>query len=301
MFKTIHITLILFFGLFFQNGIAQELNCQVEVVAPSLQGNSANDDIMQSLKQSVFEMVNNTKWTNDTYSVEERIECSILITISTRTSDNFTGTIQVQSFRPVLNSSYRTQVFNFLDKNVEFKYLRNTAIIFKPTEHYDNLADLLAFYAYMILGYDYDTFSLEGGTEHFTKAQMIVGNAQNAQESGWKSNEDTRNRYWLIDNALHSVFAPLRKFHYEYYRQGMDLFYSNKDAALKNALASLKYFEEVHKVRPGSFSMQVLMLAKSSEFVTVFKEGFPDQKPKAFAILKKVDPTNSNKYSQIIR
>lgn len=300
MFRSIYISLLISFAVF-QTSIAQELNCQVQVMAPSLQGNSANDDIMRSLEQSIREMVNNTKWTNHTYSIEERIECSFLITVNSLTSDNFTGTFQVQSFRPVLNSSYRTQVFNFLDKDVEFKYLRNTAIIFKPTEHFDNLADLIAFYAYMILGYDYDTFSLEGGTPYFTKAQTIVSNAQNAPESGWKSNEDTRNRYWLVDNALHSVFAPLRKFHYEYYRLGLDLFYTKKDEAMKNAISSLKYFEEVHKVRPSSFTMQVLMLAKSSEFVTIFKEAYPDQKPKAYAILRKVDPTNSNKYNQIIR
>lgn len=287
--------------LFFGQSFAQELNCLVKVMAPSLQGNSANDEIVTSLEQAVFEMINNTSWTNDTYAIEERIECSILITISSRNSDNFTGTIQVQSFRPVLNSNYRTQVFNYLDKNVDFRYQRNTTIIFKPTEHYDNLADIIAFYAYMILGYDYDTFALKGGTRYFTKAQNIVTNAQNATESGWKSNEDTRNRYWLVDNALHSVFEPLRKFHYEYYRLGLDLFYSKKDEAMLNSLAALEYLENVHKVRPVSFNMQVLMLAKSNEFITIFKQGYPDQKPKAYAILKKVDPSNANKYNQIIR
>lgn len=299
MIKNVIISLTILLSL--NHVFAQELNCQVKVMAPSLQGNSANDELMKSLEQSLFEMINNTKWTNDTYSVEERIECSFLITISSRNSDNFTGTIQVQSFRPVLNSNYRTQVFNYLDKNVDFKYLRNTAIIFKPTEHYDNLADIVAYYAYMVLGYDYDTFSLEGGTNHFTKAQSIVTNAQNATEPGWKSNEDRRNRYWLVDNALHSVFAPLRKFQYEYYRLGMDLFYTKKDDAMKNSIASLQYLSEVHKSRPSSFTMQVLMLAKSDEFVSVFKQGYPDQKPKAYAILKKVDPSNSNKYNQIIR
>lgn len=299
MIKILSITIIFISSLTLS--FAQELNCQVNVIAPALQGNSANDEIMKTLEQSVFEMINNTKWTNDNYSIEERIECSILITVSSRTSDNFSGTIQVQSFRPVLNSSYRTQVFNYLDKDVDFKYLRNTAIIFKPTEHYNNLADLIAYYAFIILGNDYDTFALEGGTKFFTQAQQIVTNAQNATEPGWKSTESQRNRYWLIENILHNTFAPIRKFNYEYYRKGMDLFYDKKDDAMSNALASLAYLKEVHKVRPSSFSMQVLMLAKSSEFITLFKQGFPNQKPKAFAILKEVDPANANKYNEILR
>ena len=293
---------ILFFLGAFTTLNAQELNCQVQVIAPSLQGNSANDDIMQSLQQNVFEFINNTKWTNDVFGVEERIDCAILITINNRTSDNFSGTIQVQSFRPVLNSSYRTQVFSYLDKDVEFKYLRNTTIYYRPNQHSgDNLAELLAFYANIILGMDYDTFELEGGTPYFNKAQNIVSNAQGVSFPGWKSNEDIRNRYWLVDNILHNTYQPLRNFYYEYHRKGMDLFYSNRDEAMQNIVASLEYLKEVHKVRPTSFNMQLLALAKSDEFVTVFKQAYPNEKAKAVNILREVDPANSNKYSRITR
>lgn len=283
------------------NAQAQELNCQVAVMAPTLQGNSANDEIIQSLEQSIFEMINNTKWTDDNFGPEERIDCSILITINTRSSDNFTGTMQVQSFRPVLNSSYRSQVFNTLDKDVEFKYLRNTSIIFTPSRHSDNLAELVAYYAYIIIGTDYDTFSLEGGTKYFNKAQAIVSNAQGATERGWKSSEGIRTRYWLIDNILHTSFAPIRQFNYEYHRNGMDLFYDKKDDAMKALLSSLELLKKVHEIKPNSINLNILSLSKMDEFITVFKEAYPDQKAKAYALLKEIDSRNANKYNKILR
>ncbi|MFP5470984.1 MAG: DUF4835 family protein [Bacteroidia bacterium] len=280
---------------------AQELNCQVQVLAPALQSNSANTDIINSLQQSVFEFMNNTKWTGDKFTIEERIDCSILITINELNNDEFKGTIQAQAFRPAFNSSYRTQTFNYLDKDFTFRYLRNTAVIFNPTRHADNLADVLAFYAYMILGSDYDTFSLQGGTDYYEKAQQIVVNAQGGAEPGWKSNEDIRNRYWLIDNALQAMFEPIRKFMYEYHRLGMDKLYDDKDEAIKKMLASLDYLKQIHKTRPGSFALQVLFLSKSTEFISVFKEAYPDQKAAAYNILREVDGVNANKYQQIIR
>lgn len=280
---------------------AQELNCQVQVLAPALQGNSANTDIINSLQQSVFEFMNNTKWTGDKFTIEERIDCSIIISINELNNDEFKGTIQAQAFRPVFNSSYRTQTFNYLDKDVLFRYLRNTAVIFNPTRHGDNLADMLAFYAYMILASDYDSFSPEGGTVYYEKAQQIVVNAQGGAEPGWKSNEDIRNRYWLIDNALQGLFEPLRKFTYEYHRLGLDKLYDDKDEALKNMIASLDYLKQIHKTRPGSFALQVLFLSKSAEFISIFKEAYPDQKATAYNILREVDGVNANKYQQIIR
>ena len=187
-------TLVLILLLLFVNGNSQELNCQVQVIAPTLQSNPANQEIIESLESSIFEFINNTKWTNDNFKMEERIECSMLINIQDKiSSDEFRASIQVSSSRPIYNSSYKSRLFNYNDNNLQFKYLRNTAIIFKPDNHFDNLADVLAFYVYMILGYDYDSFSLEGGTPYFNKAMQIVSNCQNAPESGWKPNESNRN------------------------------------------------------------------------------------------------------------
>ena len=280
---------------------AQELNCIVQVLAPQLQSNPANQDIINSLQEVVFEFMNNTKWTGDVFKVEERIDCSVIITISERNSDDFKANIQVQSFRTVFNSSYRSPVFNYLDRDFEFRYLRNTAVIFNPTRHGDNLAAVLAYYAYIILGFDYDTYSPEGGTIYFQKAQDIVSNAQGAPERGWKSNEDTRNRFWLVDNALQNIFEPIRKFMYDFHRKGLDMLYDKRDEAMVVMVESLELLKDVHKIRPGSMNMQVLFLSKSQEFISVFKEGYPEQKAKAYNILKEVDAPNANKYQQIIR
>jgi hypothetical protein len=284
-----------------QKSRAQELNCIVQVLAPQLQSNPANQDIINSLQEVVFEFMNNTKWTGDVFKVEERIDCSVIITISERNSDDFKANIQVQSFRTAFNSSYRSPVFNYLDRDFEFRYLRNTAVIFNPTRHGDNLAAVLAYYAYIILGFDYDTYSPEGGTIYFQKAQDIVSNAQGAPERGWKSNEDTRNRFWLVDNALQNIFEPIRKFMYDFHRKGLDMLYDKRDEAMVVMVESLELLKDVHKIRPGSMNMQVLFLSKSQEFISVFKEGYPEQKAKAYNILKEVDAPNANKYQQIIR
>ena len=244
------IAIILSFFLIHVN--AQELNCQVQVIAPTLQSNPANQEIIESLQSSIFEFVNNTKWTTDNFKMEERIECSILLNIQDKiSSDEFRGSIQVSSSRPIFNSSYKSRLFNYNDPNLQFKYLRNTAIIFKPDNHFDNLADVLAFYVYMILGYDYDSFSLEGGTPYFNKAMQIVSNCQNAPESGWKPNESNRNRYWLIQNATQALFKPLRQCYYDFHLKGFDLAYSKRDESLNKMFQSLKLLESIkitHKI-----------------------------------------------------
>jgi hypothetical protein len=298
--KFLSILLVMLFSVSHKSR-AQELNCIVQVLAPQLQSNPANQDIINSLQEVVFEFMNNTKWTGDVFKVEERIDCSVIITISERNSDDFKANIQVQSFRTAFNSSYRSPVFNYLDRDFEFRYLRNTAVIFNPTRHGDNLAAVLAYYAYIILGFDYDTYSPDGGTIYFQKAQDIVSNAQGAPERGWKSNEDTRNRFWLVDNALQNTFEPIRKFMYDFHRKGLDMLYDKRDDAMVVMVESLEQLKDVHKVRPGSMNMQVLFLSKSQEFISIFKEGYPEQKAKAYNILKEVDAPNANKYQQIIR
>ena len=298
--KFLSILLVMLFSVSHKSR-AQELNCIVQVLAPQLQSNPANQDIINSLQEVVFEFMNNTKWTGDVFKVEERIDCSVIITISERNSDDFKANIQVQSFRTAFNSSYRSPVFNYLDRDFEFRYLRNTAVIFNPTRHGDNLAAVLAYYAYIILGFDYDTYSPDGGTIYFQKAQDIVSNAQGAPERGWKSNEDTRNRFWLVDNALQNTFEPIRKFMYDFHRKGLDMLYDKRDDAMVVMVESLEQLNDVHKVRPGSMNMQVLFLSKSQEFISIFKEGYPEQKAKAYNILKEVDAPNANKYQQIIR
>jgi hypothetical protein len=293
-------TLVLILLLLFVNGNSQELNCQVQVIAPTLQSNPANQEIIESLESSIFEFINNTKWTNDNFKMEERIECSMLINIQDKiSSDEFRASIQVSSSRPIYNSSYKSRLFNYNDNNLQFKYLRNTAIIFKPDNHFDNLADVLAFYVYMILGYDYDSFSLEGGTPYFNKAMQIVSNCQNAPESGWKPNESNRNRYWLIQNATQSLFKPLRKCYYDFHLKGFDIAYSKREESLNKMFQSLKLLESIHKARPNNFNIQLFFTAKNDELVSVFAPAIPDLRMKVYNLLVKLDPGNISKYNKI--
>lgn len=284
----------------FHNVDAQELTCQVSVIAPTLQSNPANQEIIESLQSSVFEFINNTKWTTDQYQLHERIECNVLINIQDKvSSDEFRGSIQISSSRPVFNSGYKTRLFNYSDPNLQFRYLRNTSIIFKPDNHYDNLADVLAFYVYMVIGYDYDSYSVQGGTPYFNKAMQIVSNCQNAPEPGWKPSEGNRNRYWLIQNATQALFIPLRKCYYDFHKNGFDNAYSNREESLTTMFNAIKSLEVIHKARPNSFNVQLFFTAKNDELVNLFS---PDQtalRMKVYNLLVKLDPGNISKYNKI--
>lgn len=279
---------------------AQELNCQVEVIAPTLQSNPANTAIIESLRSSVFEFVNNTRWTNDVFQDFERIECSMLIKINEKIgSDQFNASIQVNSSRPVYNSNYKTQLISVNDENFSFTYLRNTSIVYQPDHHSSNLADVLAYYVYMILGYDYDSFSLEGGTQYFNKAQQIVTNCQNAQEAGWKPQDGTRNRYWLVVNHLQNLFSPLRQCYYNYHRIGMDNMYTKREASISQLVDALEGLNEIQKSRPNSYNQQVFFTAKSNELVGIFKDAPADVKNRVFNLLVVLDPGHINIYNKM--
>ena len=279
---------------------AQELNCQVQVIAPTLQSNPANQEIIEGLQEQVTEFLNYTKWTNDVYRQEERIECSILIRLDDKQgSDEFKGSIQISASRPVFNSNYKTPILNWVDNSFDFRYQRNAPFLFTPDRHQSNITSVLAFYVYMILGYDYDTFSLEGGSPHFIKAQLIVSNAQSAAEPGWRASEGDRNRYWMVENALQTIYEPLRTCYYNYHRLGFDLLYDKKDEALQTILVAIEGLREIHKVRPNSFNVQVFFVTKVDELVNLFSEASPDIRARAYQVLREIDPTRISKYQVI--
>lgn len=280
---------------------AQELNCAVQVLSPQIQG-TTEKRIFETLQTSVFEFMNNTKWTKDVFQLDERIECSITITISEKLSvDEFRGTIQIQSRRPVFKSSYNSTLFNWSDNDFQFKYLEYQAMDFSETVHMSNLTSVLAYYAYVIIGLDYDSFALNGGTPFFQKAQTIVNNASNAPEKGWKGFEGTKNRYWLIENMMNPIFAPLRECMYVYHRTGLDVLVSDKDGARNTIAESIKLLQRVHRDRPGSFNLQLFFNAKSDELVNLFSISYPDEKSKVVNTLAEIDPANANKYQKILQ
>ncbi len=278
---------------------AQELNCTIEVMAPQIQ--RSDKKIFETLKGSIYELMNNTRWTNDVYSNEERIECSILINISDQIStDEFSGSIQVQSRRPVFKTSYNTVMFNYSDNEFQFKYLEFQPLQFSLNTFNSNLTSVLAFYAYMIIGFDYDSYGLNAGTPYFQKAQTIVANAQNTSEKGWKAFDGNKNRYWMVENLLSQTFAPLRTAYYNYNRKALDIMVTDIEAARNEVINTIENLKSVHKIKPSSFNVQIFFTAKSDEIVELFSKSFPDKKAKLVPLCLELDPGNNSKYQKIL-
>lgn len=284
--------------------VAQELNCQVSIITDAkLEITSVEKEVLKDLENVIYEMMNNTQWTKDKFTLEERINCNIQFQINNiPTSGTFKGSVQVQSSRPALNSNYNTTVFNFKDDDVAFAYSRsNGALQYSKNQFRDNLSSLLAFYAYYIIGMDYDSFSNSGGTKYFNESQEIVLNAQSSGAPGWKSNERGKNnRYWLVDNALHELFSPLRACMFTYHRKGIDRLYDNKKEArteIKNGLSKLV---KVTATRPNSLNVLNFINAKSNEIINLYEDAEAREKNEIVNLLKRIDPTNSSKYQEIL-
>ena len=278
---------------------AQELNCSVMVATPGIEG--TNKQIYETLQKAIFEFMNTRKWTNFTFKNEERIDCSILMTISVAPSnDEFDATIQVQSRRPVFNSSYNSSVLVLNDKNVKFRYIEFQPLDFTENVYTTELTSLLAYYAYIIIGLDFDTFTSSGGTVYYEKAQTIVNSAQSSSYPGWKAYEDLKNRYWLVENLLNKAYAPVRNFLYAYYRNGLDVMYTNNEMARNQIASSLEMLQNANRDKPNSYLIQLMILAKSDEIVNIYIQGTPMDKTKVVNIMNELDPANSSKYKKIL-
>lgn len=281
---------------------AQELRCNIQVNTQKIQG--TNRTVFQTLQTSLYEFMNNTAWTNHVYGFDERIECNIMLNITEQLgSDEYKGTIQVQARRPVFNSSYNTTMLNFLDNNLHFRYREFDKIEFTETSHLNNLSSTLAFYAYIILGLDYDSYSNLGGNEYFLKAEKIVTNAQNAPERGWKAYEGNRkNRYWMVENLLNSKYRPLREVYYRYHRQGLDRMSEKPTEGRAEIAESLALLQKVYREKPDPylFGLQLFFDAKNDELVNVFSESFPTEQARVVNILIEVDNPNASKYKTIL-
>lgn len=284
--------------------MAQELMCNVQVITQQIQG--TNKQVFQTLQTSIYEFMNNTSWTNHKFEVDERIECTMLFNIKEQVSvDEFKGTLQIQSRRPVFNSSFNSVVLNYVDNDIQFKYVEFQPLEFSETSHLSNLTSLLAFYAYFIIGMDYDTYSFEGGTPFFEAAEKIVNNAQNAPERGWRAMESTsrRNRYWLINNILNEDFSPLREFVYKYHRLGLDMMYEKTNEARANIAEYLRLLQKISREKPDPFMfyLQVVLDAKTDELVNIFRESFQEEKTRVYALLNEIDPSHGSKYEQMMK
>ncbi len=299
MIRSIAFFSVLFCSLAPSRALAQELNCRVEVIAPQISNVEAS--IFEVLEERITEFVNGRRWTNDNFRLEERIECTMQITISDApTPTTFKGNVQVQSSRPVYNSDYNTPLLLVNDNDFEIVWDGSSTIQFSPGQHRDNLSSFLAYYAYMILGMDYDSMAQDGGTDYYVQAQAIVANAQSTGSSGWKASQNQQNRYWLVENMLSQTFRPVRNCLYNYHRLGLDRLYEDVERARLTMADALIEMRATHRIRPSSYNLQLFFLAKSDEILKVFGPAPDVEKTRLLPVLKQMDPGNISKYDSIL-
>jgi len=295
--KTLILSLVLFLSV---QSYAQEINCSVQVSARQIEG--TDREAFRELQQALYEFINNTSWTNFNYKLEERIECTILLTLSERlSSDQYKGKLNLVLRRPVYKTNYNTTMFNYIDKDVQFTYSEGEPLIFSEGTFNSNLTSMIAYYIYVFLGIDGDSYSKFGGAPYYEKAQNIVQNAQNTSEPGWKAFENMKNRYWLTENLLNSQYRPIRESIYEFHRKGLDVMYDNVETGRNNIAESLKLLQQANRTKPGSFLLRLYLDAKRDEIIKIFGEGSPNTKAEVVNIMKEIDPANSSKYQTILR
>ena len=286
---------IIIFFLLFSFGLtqAQQLNCTVTVDAQKL--SVTNQQVFKTLQTSISEFVNKTDWTGQTVKQNEKINCSMYITVSSNNSDQFTATIQVQSSRPIFNSSYSSPVLNYNDKDFNFRYIEFENLIFSPTTFDSNLVSVLAFYSYMILGMDADTFVSESGNSYFEIAQNISNIAQQGGSKGWSQADGNQNRYFLINDILSPAFKQIRLTMLDYHL-GLDLMNQDLKASKEKVKESLIDLAKLNASRPNAFLTRVFFDAKSDEIVSVFSGGPSITISDLVDNLNKISPLNSSKW-----
>jgi hypothetical protein len=277
---------------------SQDLNCKVQIITQQLA--TSDKSIFIEMEKSIFEFINNTKWTSDIIQINERIECNLVINVKEQLGiDEFKATAQIQSTRPIFNTSYNSTIFNYMDEDWTFKYIINQPLEFNENDARSNLTSLLAYYVYIVIGLDYDSYSLFGGTTYYQKARQIVNNAQTQPGKGWKAFDGTRNRFILVDNLLDNNFKPIRETIYKYHRLGLDVMSQNIDNGRDEIKDLLPKLLKLAKERPNSMALNLFFTAKSEEIVRIFSRALPSDKQAIIQTLSEIDPGNSNKYQQI--
>lgn len=299
MHRIFYSTLLITLCLLSYSGFSQELNAQVEVISEKIQ--ATNRQRFTTLETSMREFLNNRRWTNETYSPDERISCQFIVTINKENNDKYEGTLQVLYSRPIYKSGYNSPILVHRDDKFSFQYLEFDRLDFSMTTNISNLTSVLAYYAYIIIGLDHDTYAIKGGDPFFEDAQTIVNNAQGGAYAGWSSFEGNNNRFWLVDNLTSPVFDDFRLGLYQYHRLGLDLMYEpRQQAAAKNVIKnSLIKLEAVNEKRRNSMLMQIFFDAKSQEIINIFSDGEPIDLADLKEVLVELDPTNSSKYQKM--
>lgn len=285
---------LLFVGI---QSFSQELNCNLVINAQ--QTGNENFQVFTTLEKQLTEFVNNTTWTNKVFKPQERINCSMVITITNKSGDLYNGSIQVQSTRPVFGSTYSTPVYNVNDKNFSFRYQEFQNMVFNPNQFQSNLISVIAFHVYMILGVDADTFALKGGEVYFQQARTIVNYSQQEGFSGWKLEDGLQTRFALIETIQSQTYKEYRQVLYDYHREGMDQMYEDVKAAKKNVADAIIELEPMNNRRPNSYLMRTFFDAKADEIEQVFSDGPSVEITKLTSVLNKIAPIHAGKWRSI--
>jgi len=304
MHKKILVTIV--FSLFISIVRSQELQARISVLANKI-STQVDKKVFQTLQSALNNFINNRKWTGDNFQTTEKINCSFLINLDKDLGDNvYKGTLTIQAARPIYNTTYESPLINFQDDNLTFRYVEFYPLDFNENRVQGsdpvaaNLTATLAYYVYIILGMDYDSYSLRGGDAYFQKAWNIVNNApESSNISGWKQFDGLRNRYFLAENINNSRFALMHDALYAYYRSGLDNFYDKEDEARNGILTCLNDLNTINTENPNSMLVQFFFQGKSSELIKMFSKANPDIKKRARDLLVKLDITNVNAYKDL--
>ena len=293
--------LLLFISFLFigWNIQAQELNFNVRIVTQKLQ--TVDPKVFATLEQSIQDFMNNTQWTNEDFATEERIDCNLILTIQEEVSPiSFKADLAIQSSRPIYSSEEQTAMLNHIDSDVEFVYEQFQPLQFSVNSFIDNLSSVLSFYAYIIIGMDFDSFSLYGGEPYFQIAQDILNaTPQNGQFRGWRSMDANQNRFWMIENILSPRVRPYREAMYNYHRHGLDVMANNPDQGRAIINQYLNNMQDVYQNYPNSMILQMFLNSKRNEVIEIFKRGNSKEKENAIKIMSRIDATNSSEYRKI--
>jgi len=276
---------------------AQELNCTIKINAEKVGG--TNTQVYKTLEKSLADFVNKTTWTPQIYKVNERINCTMFITITEANAPQFSGTIQVTSSRPGYNSTYSSPVFNYNDKDFSFDYTEFQPLNYNPTSFESNLVSVVAFYSYMIIAMDADTFAPKGGDPYYALAQEVVNVAQSAGYKGWSQSDSTQNRYFLSNDLFSETYSAFREAMYKYHFQGIDVMSKDQQQAKEKIIEAIMKLAEIHKVRPNAFLTRVFFDAKADEIVSIFSGGPQIPITDLVNTLNKISPLNTTKWAQI--
>jgi hypothetical protein len=294
-----HIFLIVFLASPFI-GTSQDMNFNVSIITQQIQ--RSHKQIFFSLENSIKQFMNTRRWSKDQIKPNEKIECNILITITNDIAlDRFQADFQIQSRRPVYGSNYNTMLLNLFEKDIVFSYQEYQAMEYQENANVYDLTGILAYYAYIILGLDYDSFSPEGGTEYYEMAQAILNASQNIP--GWRANDGNgnRNRYYLLDNLFSERFKPMRQTYYQYHRLGLDIMHKDLVKGRAEIEKSIENLRELARLLPNSMMIRQFFFVKMTEIIEIFKEATPAEKNRVYEMLVKMDPVNNAEYEKIIR